>query len=91
MDIELLKETIERMIERNHREFMSLAESHGMAFAASAMTTTLAQTLGLVLSMNKDDDCRKVSLIAFSAVVNEALSEYRASIEMLQAIDKVKQ
>jgi acid phosphatase family membrane protein YuiD len=91
MDIELLRETTERMFQRNADEFRNLAESQGMPFAASAMTSALAQTLGLLLAMAKTSEARKATVFGFSAIVDKALAEYGASIEMLETIEKVKQ
>lgn len=90
MDIELLKETIDRMADRNHEEFKNLAESHGVPFAASVMTTALARTLGLVLAMGKTNDIRKATMVGFAAVVDKSLDEYSASINMLEVIEKAK-
>lgn len=90
MDIELLKETIDRMADRNKDEFENLARSHGMSFAASVMTTALARTLGLVLAMGKTEDVRNATMTGFLVVTDKALDEFSSSIDMLRAIEKAK-
>lgn len=90
MDIELLKETVGRVTDRNQEEFKNLAESHGVGFAASAMTSALADTMGLVLSMAKTEEMRAATLIGFMSLIDKATDRYRSSIQMLRAIDKAK-
>ena len=91
MDIELLKETVERISDRNEEEFKLLAETNGVGFAASAFTTTLARGLALVLAMAKTDETRQATMIGFTAVVEKTLVDYSSSIEMHKAIDKAKE
>ena len=91
MDLELLKETVERIADRNEEEFKLLAEANGVGFAASVATTVLARGLGLVLAMAKTEETRQATMIGFTAVVEKTLVDYSSSIEMHKAIDKAKE
>lgn len=90
MDLALLKETVERIADRNEEEFKLLAEANGVGFAASVATMVLARGLGLVLAMAKTEETRQAMMIGFSALVERTLADYRSSIEMHKAIDRAK-
>jgi len=89
-DVELLLDTVEKMVEGRLKELANLSESHGVSFATSAMLSMCADIAGASLAMAKDPEMQKQGAVAFVHALRASTKKYSADYATQELIDKVK-
>lgn len=90
IDIELLGETVEKMVECRLKELANLSDSHGVAFATSTMLSMCADIAGASLAMARDPEMQKQGAVAFVHALRASTKKYSADYATQELIDKVK-
>lgn len=88
IDRELALDTVERMVDARTTELHSLAESHGMDFAASVMLSACAHVAGIALATCKDESARREGGRAFITAMAHTMRKTGAEFEAIDAIQK---
>lgn len=88
VDIELMADTVQKMVDARLAEMESLAKSHGMQFSASVMLSVAAQLAGAALGTCRDAELQKAAAhVVILAMVN-AMRNTGAELEAVAAIQK---
>lgn len=91
IDEKLLEEVARSMIDARLDDFKSLAESHGVPFAASVMLTVCAEIAGTALATSKDEKHRLLGGIAFTLAMKKAMDFNGAGMEMTELLERIKE
>ena len=90
IDVDLVLDTVTKIVNRMEAETASLIESHGPGFASSVMANVGAQIAGMALALVKDDEMRKNGKLALLLLIDRAADQKFALFETITAIDRAK-
>ena len=90
IDVDLVLDTVTKIVNRMEVETASLIDSHGRGFASSVMANVGAQIAGMALALVKDDEMRKNGKLALLLLIDRAADQKFALFETIVAIDRAK-
>jgi len=89
-DIELMKDTAQRMSKSLGDQFESLAHSHGINFSRSVLGNVGCYLLTALLASEEDDDIRLIKLLTIIEVLSVNVKAELASAEAQEIIERIK-
>lgn len=89
-DVDLMVDTVEKMVECRLKELANLSESHGVPFATSVMLSVCADIVGASLAMAKDVNMQRSGGTAFIMAMHKATVKYSADYTAQEVIEKAK-
>jgi hypothetical protein len=89
-DVELMKDTAERMSKSLSDQFESLVESHGLNFSRSVLGNVGCYLLTALLASEEDEDIRLIKLLTIIEVLSVNVKAELASAEAEEIIERIK-
>jgi hypothetical protein len=89
-DVELMKDTAERMSKTLSDQFESLVESHGLNFSRSVLGNVGCYLLTALLASEEDEDIRLIKLLTIIEVLSVNVKAELASAEAEEIIERIK-
>jgi hypothetical protein len=89
-DVELMKDTAERMSKSLSDQFESLVESHGLNFSRSVLGNVGCYLLTALLASEEDEDMRLIKLLTIIEVLSVNVKAELASTEAEEIIERIK-
>jgi len=89
-DVELMKDTAERMSKSLSDQFESLVESHGLNFSRSVLGNVGCYLLTALLASEEDEDMRLIKLLTIIEVLSVNVKAELASVEAEEIIERIK-
>jgi hypothetical protein len=89
-DVELMKDTAERMSKTLSDQFESLVESHGLNFSRSVLGNVGCYLLTALLASEEDEDMRLIKLLTIIEVLSVNVKAELASAEAEEIIERIK-
>lgn len=89
-DVELMKDTAERMSKSLSDQFESLVESHGLNFSRSVLGNVGCYLLTALLASEEDEDMRLIKLLTIIEVLSVNVKAELASAEAEEIIERIK-
>jgi hypothetical protein len=89
-DVELMKDTAERMSKSLSDQFESLVESHGLNFSRSVLGNVGCYLLTALLASEEDEGMRLIKLLTIIEVLSVNVKAELASAEAEEIIERIK-